>query len=259
VNNDNFSARWLGSFNFSAGTYMFTARTDDGMRVSVDGNTIIDAWVDQLPTTYRVVRNLSAAAHQIRAEYYENGGGAAAQLTWQGGLALPFTKGETWYICQGYNGVSHTKTTMYLYGLDLSTDPSSPGKTGCNPATANASTGRDVLAPGSGRIADHYPKKQGMCINLDNGKSMWIGHLTDMAPIGRIELNARLGRVAAPAPGNNYYAHVHVQVHSGPGCAASGQSIPFTSANGTRLLGAPNMPKTEEISAYRGTALKRTY
>jgi hypothetical protein len=79
---DNFSARWTGNFNFNAGTYTFTATADDGIRVWLDGNLIIDAWIDQPPTTYQATRTLSSGEHSIKVEYYEKGGGAVAQVSW---------------------------------------------------------------------------------------------------------------------------------------------------------------------------------
>jgi hypothetical protein len=82
VPNDNFSVRWTGNFNFNAGTYTFTARSDDGIRVWLDGSLIVDAWKDQSPTTYQATRTLSAAEHLIKVEYYERGEGAVAQVSW---------------------------------------------------------------------------------------------------------------------------------------------------------------------------------
>ena len=82
VPNDNFSARWTGRFSFSAGTYTFVARTDDGMRLWADGNLLIDAWWDQAPTEHRATRSLSAGEHEVKVEYYENGGLAVAQIAW---------------------------------------------------------------------------------------------------------------------------------------------------------------------------------
>jgi hypothetical protein len=83
VGNDNFSVRWTGRFNFGGGNYTFIARADDGIRVWVDGNLIIDAWRDQAPTEYRANRSLSAGEHEVKVEFYENGGGAVAQVRWE--------------------------------------------------------------------------------------------------------------------------------------------------------------------------------
>jgi N-acetylmuramoyl-L-alanine amidase len=94
VGTDNFSARWTGRANFSAGNYTFIARADDGIRVYLDNQIVIDAWRDQGPTEYRQTRTVSAGAHDVRIEYYENGGGAVAQFRWEqasgpsGNLAL---------------------------------------------------------------------------------------------------------------------------------------------------------------------------
>ena len=80
---DNFSVRWTGRFSFGGGDYAFIARADDGIRVWVDGNMLIDAWRDQSATEYRANRNLSSGEHEVKVEYYENGGGAVAQVRWE--------------------------------------------------------------------------------------------------------------------------------------------------------------------------------
>ena len=79
---DGFSARWTGSHAFPGGSTTFTARSDDGVRVWIDGALIIDAWKNQAPTTYTATRTLSPGDHEVRVEYYENLGGAVAQVSW---------------------------------------------------------------------------------------------------------------------------------------------------------------------------------
>lgn len=80
---DQFSVRWTGRLSLDYGTYRFTARADDGVLVYVDGSRIIDAWRDQGPTTYSGFIFLFKGRHQVVMEYYENGGGAEAQLDWR--------------------------------------------------------------------------------------------------------------------------------------------------------------------------------
>ena len=84
VGNDNFSVRWTGWFSYTEDTYNFVARTDDGIRVWVDGTLIIDAWQDQPPTSYQASHDLTAGEYEVRVEYYEHDGRAVAHVRWWG-------------------------------------------------------------------------------------------------------------------------------------------------------------------------------
>jgi hypothetical protein len=95
---NNFSVRWEGAFNLSAGTYTFSATADDGVRVWLDGAMIINAWIDQGPTTYTATRTITAGSHEIRMEYYERGGGAVARLSWSAPEACSATQLTTEYF-----------------------------------------------------------------------------------------------------------------------------------------------------------------
>ena len=81
---DTFSARWTGQVQpqFSE-TYTFYTRTDDGVRLWVNGQLLVDKWVDQGPTEWSGTIALTAnTKYNIQMDYYENGGGAVAQLSW---------------------------------------------------------------------------------------------------------------------------------------------------------------------------------
>ena len=80
---DTFSAQWQGSFNFETADYEFTATSDDGFRLYIDNNIVLDKWIDQAPTTYKVTKSMAAGYHTIKMDYYENGGGAVAKLSWE--------------------------------------------------------------------------------------------------------------------------------------------------------------------------------
>ena len=79
---DNFSVRWSKIQNFTEGTYRFTVTADDGVRLKVDGQTVIDKWIDQPATAYPINLNLTQGDHEIVMEYYERGWGAVAKLNW---------------------------------------------------------------------------------------------------------------------------------------------------------------------------------
>jgi len=84
VGNDNFSARWTGRAYIAAGTYTFIGGADDGIKVWLDGNVIINEWRDQGYTEYRVNRSFSSGGnHDIKVEYYENGGAARVFFKWE--------------------------------------------------------------------------------------------------------------------------------------------------------------------------------
>jgi hypothetical protein len=82
VNAEDFTVVWKGKFDFEAGDYKFSARSDDGIRVYVDGTRVIDAFSDQSATDRQSIRTLTAGTHEVKVEYYENGGDAVAKLSW---------------------------------------------------------------------------------------------------------------------------------------------------------------------------------
>jgi hypothetical protein len=79
---DYFSARWTRTINFGSGVYRFSVTADDGVRLYVDGNLIIDKWFSQAATTYTADMPLSAGPHQVKLEYFESSGPAIALLSW---------------------------------------------------------------------------------------------------------------------------------------------------------------------------------
>jgi hypothetical protein len=79
---DGFSARWTRSLHFDAGTYRFYALADDGVRVWLDGELIIDQWHPSPGNTYAADRALAAGNHILRVEYYEESGGAKVHFWW---------------------------------------------------------------------------------------------------------------------------------------------------------------------------------
>jgi hypothetical protein len=81
INRDAFSVRWTGDFSFGGGLTTFTTTSDDGIRVSVDGKRIIDAWVPMRGTKWGTVY-LSPGTHRVEVEYFEQSQVARVRLTW---------------------------------------------------------------------------------------------------------------------------------------------------------------------------------
>jgi len=81
-----FSARWTGQVQApTSGTYTFYTQSDDGIRLWVNGQRIINNWTNQAVTERSGTITLTAGQrYDIRLEYYENTGAAVARLLWSG-------------------------------------------------------------------------------------------------------------------------------------------------------------------------------
>jgi len=89
---DTFSIRWTGFIvpRYTQ-SYTFYTTTDDGVRLWVNNLTtpIINQFVDQGTTTWTGTISLVAnTVYPIRMDFYENAGGARAQLEWSSGSQL---------------------------------------------------------------------------------------------------------------------------------------------------------------------------
>lgn len=79
---DHFSVRWTATMYLEGGRYQFRTYSDDGVRLWVDGNLLIDQWRNQ-PATLNIAEiDLSSGEHNLRVEYYENIGIAIAMVWW---------------------------------------------------------------------------------------------------------------------------------------------------------------------------------
>jgi PA14 domain len=81
---DHFTVRWNGQVQpLYSQTYTFYTRSDDGARLWVNGQKLVDRWIDQGPTEASGTIALTAnQKYNILLEYYENTQGAVAQLSW---------------------------------------------------------------------------------------------------------------------------------------------------------------------------------
>lgn len=81
---DDFCVRWTGLVKAEkSGTYTFITETDDGGRLWVNGQKLVDQWVDQGATEHKGDIKLEAGkSYDLVMEYYENSGDAVAKLSW---------------------------------------------------------------------------------------------------------------------------------------------------------------------------------
>lgn len=83
IGNNTFSAVWTGQIEpLYTETYTFDVQVDDGVRLWVDNQLIIDQWQDQVATFTGQIALQGGIRQDIRIEYYENQGGALMRLRW---------------------------------------------------------------------------------------------------------------------------------------------------------------------------------
>jgi hypothetical protein len=84
VGDDLFSARWTGEVEAAfTETYTFYTNSDDGVRLWIGGQQLVDNWTDHGTTENSGKIDLVAGnTYSLQMEYYENTGGAVAELRW---------------------------------------------------------------------------------------------------------------------------------------------------------------------------------
>lgn len=84
TNSGYFCIRWLGQVQPQySETYYFVANTDDGVKLWVNDQLIIDAWTNKSASDLTGTINLQGGVrYNLKMEYYQATGSAAAHLSW---------------------------------------------------------------------------------------------------------------------------------------------------------------------------------
>lgn len=87
VSRKRYSARWEGDLAVPTNaTYTFFLQSDDGSRLFVDGDLVIDHWGKHgAEVTACGQRPLTGGMHALRVEHYNTRGPAKVRLRWKGG------------------------------------------------------------------------------------------------------------------------------------------------------------------------------
>jgi glucose/arabinose dehydrogenase/PKD repeat protein len=151
---DHFSVRWTKNQSFTAGRYVFTTATDDGVRLYIDNKLVIDKWFDQSGAAYTYTADLSAGTHLIKLEYYDATVDATAKLTWDTAATQP----------------SSAYTAQYWNVPGTGTAPSIPTT---QPTLSRQETAIDYdwgeAAPAPGVNADHFVARWTKSLTLNAG------------------------------------------------------------------------------------------
>jgi len=170
---ENYSARWTISDDFGSGVYTFAARSDDGVRMWVDGQLVIDEWHDQESGDWHSVdKTMTAGKHQVKVEYFQHNGWAAI---YAGYYPIKPTKSATTKVTAGPSPTSAPSSTPQptrtpsLFGT-VSSSGSNPNPTAQVVPPAGFGGGGDGGAIG----ATASPNDQLIEFNVDK-RAVWEG------------------------------------------------------------------------------------
>lgn len=145
---DHFSARMERALTLAPGYYQFALRMDDGARLYVDGQPVLNDWRVGSIREINTVRYVDGSPHSYTVEYFEDSGLAAVQFVYTpsapptpaqppptGGLAVP----QNQWLTQFFNNTDLAGGSIFaqytargLYPLDVDWGSSSPAP-GVNP------------------------------------------------------------------------------------------------------------------------------
>jgi hypothetical protein len=83
VDGDHFSIRWTGELTFHSGCYLFGLFADDGVRLWVDGELLVDEWHQGRAQYDAPVTYLTSGTHEIIVDYFEDTGEAEIRFWWE--------------------------------------------------------------------------------------------------------------------------------------------------------------------------------
>jgi beta-glucosidase len=122
----NISIRWTGKIkSTSKGEYIFAVRGDDGYRLYINDEMIIDGWFQQPPTTRLKTMHLEAdKSYNIKLEYYQAHGGAEIKFGYKFIEVTPLqeaqqiaAKVDAVILCIGFNSSTETEGADRTFNL----------------------------------------------------------------------------------------------------------------------------------------------
>ncbi|MBE9106796.1 PQQ-dependent sugar dehydrogenase, partial [Nostoc cf. edaphicum LEGE 07299] len=179
---DTFSVRWTGKVEAKySETYNFYTTSDDGVRLWVNGQQIINKFVDQPATAYSgSIALVAGEKYDIKLEYYENKSNAVSQLRWSSTSQAK----EIIPQSQLYSNVSTPSSGNGLKGEYYDNiDFTNLKVTTTNP-TVNFNWGADSPAPSidadtfsvrwTGQVEAKYSETYNFYTTADDGVRLWV-------------------------------------------------------------------------------------
>jgi hypothetical protein len=129
VPGDGWSAAWTADLEIAVtDTYQFSVNCQDGTRLWIDGQLIIDKWITPTVTSeyFAVPMLLERGIHSLRLEFFDSGGDAVEQLSWSSasiakqiipaGPLQPPVRAHAMYPADKATGIPQTATLTWGAG-----------------------------------------------------------------------------------------------------------------------------------------------
>lgn len=236
ISADDFSVRWTRSLYLNPGRYRFTVTADDGVRLWINGQQIINGWFDHPSQTFTGDIDLPGGTFPVQVEYYEHGGGARIELSWTVLSAPPAPTPAP--------PANVATATVVSYRLNVRSGP------GIQNNVIAVLTRNQVVTLTGYRNAE----ATWVMVTLPNGTQGWssASYLQSNFPFASLAV----WQGQTPAPGNSATGRVfrvyHLNVRQGPGTQ---YGIVTVIPNGTvvTLLGRNSAASWVKIALANGT------
>ncbi|QKQ75896.1 PA14 domain-containing protein [Nostoc sp. TCL240-02] len=178
---DTFSARWTGQVQAKySETYNFYTSSDDGVRLWVNGQQIINKFVDQSPTENTgSIALVAGQKYDIRLEYYENTVTAVSKLAWSSASQTKEIIPQSQLYSQSANGNGNGLKAEYYDNIDFTnlkqtrTDATVNFDWGLG--SPDSSIAPDTFsARWTGQVQAKYSETYNFYTTSDDGVRLWV-------------------------------------------------------------------------------------
>lgn len=117
---DHFSVRWTGDWEFEQGEYTFFLLADDGVRLRLDDELLIDEWVPGGGSHTGALTVATPGLHRLVLEYFEQTGNAAVRLHWRRTDLYPQWSGDYYrepWVESGWQYEATDSVIQFDWGL----------------------------------------------------------------------------------------------------------------------------------------------
>ncbi len=173
VNNDNFSARWTRTLNLPSGIYRFRATVDDGVRVYVNNQLVIDQWRTGPAATFTSADVQLSGRTSLRVDYFDATDLARVQVVYErGGGAQPT---PTPPVYDAWKGEYFNSTSLSGQPALVRNDADVDFNWGFN-SPAPGVVNSDDFSVRWTRTLNFQPGNYRFKITVDDGVRLWVNN-----------------------------------------------------------------------------------